>query len=418
MESARYLRIAEASSARVIAQAVNVTILFLTARVLGAANRGVVVEITVWGLAFGSLAALSLGQLLQSRIQFWRGEDWRSRTIIPALSIFSVFTVMMELFLWLLAWSGHSPVRSSPHAVALLALYFPMMAWWEFSPGYFAASGQLRVFNITLVACQFLNLAGELFYLLYFGGRSPETVILILSLGQGLMLAVNLAWVLRGRLWLDARTYWVEVQNYLRGIVRLHPNTISSLLQGQLHNLILSVLVSTASLAVFQLGYQLVYALQILPFSAGLVMFSELSHKTPDEAWTHQRRLACEVLIALAIIGVAFYFLLPRLVPLLAGPQFVESAWIAILLMPVVWISGLAMVLWPQWITRGFFVAQSLVTTLTTVLVAIADYVLILRYGIRGPIIAAWIAAFGLSLPMQVVFALYIERKRHKAAAG
>ena len=95
----RYWRLAETAAARSSVLIGNLAITLMTARMLGPDGRGGVVQVMVWATTLGGFVNLSVGQLLQRRIQAGR-DDWQRRIIAPALIIFAAMVIVGELCLW------------------------------------------------------------------------------------------------------------------------------------------------------------------------------------------------------------------------------------------------------------------------------------------------------------------------------
>ena len=411
----RYWQLAETSAARGSVLIGNLAITLMTARMLGPEGRGELVQVIVWTSTLGGFVNLSLGQLLQRRIQAGR-ENWQGRVVAPALALFAAMLLVGELCLWSAIALGVAPAWMSKPSLALpLSLLFPMQSWMEFAFNFFAAIDRLRFFNVCLLTSQACLLLFATFYLIGSGGKDVSVFLTIYVAGSAILPFVTCGAVARSVAWPGKAVFLAELRAFLSGAARLHPNTFTTYLLGQGHTLILSVMVTPSALAVFQLGSQLVNALQVFPVSAGLVMYGEIARRTPDDAWQQQRRFVVVLLIVFAIMCAAAAALLPILVRRLAGPAFTQSAEIGGWLLPCVWIGALPVLMTPQWITRGIFVLSSALTGVTAVIALALDYVLIPRYGIIGPVIVTYAITVLCVLPAQCLFVRYLERlSRHR----
>ncbi len=383
----RYWRLAETAAARSSVLVGGLAITLMTARMLGPAGRGGVVQVMVWATTLGGFVNFSLGQLLQRRIQAGR-DGWQGRTIAPALAIFTAMVVVGEFCLWGAIAAGVAPAwMSTPSLVLPLCLLFPMQSWVDFAFNFFAAIDRLRFFNVCLLTSQAILLLLAAFYLFGAGGKDVAVFLVLYVLGNAVLPLLTCRTVARSAAWPGKAVFRAELRAFLAGAARLHPNTFTTYILGQGHTLILSIMVTPAALAVFQLGWQLVNALQVFPVSAGFVMYGEIARHTPDEAWKQQRRFVVILLGAFGITCGVTAIVLPTIVRLLAGPAFLPSAEIGRWLMPCIWIGALPVLLTPQWITRGIFLLSSVLTGITAGLTLALDYVLIGRLGIIAPVL-------------------------------
>jgi enterobacterial common antigen flippase len=411
----RYWRLAETSAARFSILLVTLAVTLMTARMLGPAGRGGVVQVLVWASTIGSFVNLSLGQLLQRRIQADLG-DWQARALAPAVLIFAAMLVLGELVLWGAIASGQVPDWMNHAGLALaLSCLFPIQAWVEFAFNFFTAIQRLRFFNFCLLASQTLVLGFVGFYLFAARGRDVSVVLALYVLGSAVLPLLTFAAVAAAVGWRGRAAVLSEMRALLAGAARLHPNTFAAYILGQGHNFMLSIMMPPAALAVFQLGAQLVTALQVVPTSASLVMYGELASRPPDAAWVKQRRFIIVLLLGYAALCGVTAAILPLLIRLLAGPDFAQSAAIGRWLLPCVWIGALPVLLAPQWITRGIFVLASALTGLAAAATVLFDYLLIPRYGISAPVIVTYAVSVICILPAQSLFVRYLERRRQSS---
>ena len=179
--------------------------------------------------------------------------------------------------------------------------------------------------------------------------------------------------------------------------------------------LILSVMVTPAALAVFQLGGAMGECSSGFSGSASLVMYGEIARASPDDAWRQQRRFRRRLLIGFGVICAMVAAVLPALVHLLAGPAFTQSAVIGRWLLPCVWVAAIPP-LSPQWITRGIFLLNSVLTGVTAVITLCSRLCPHRTVGIIAPVIVTYAVSLICVLPVQGLFVLYSGAAAPQAA--
>ena len=407
----RLLHFVETSGARIAVILINTAILFITAHTLGTAGRGIVAQVTVWSTILSSICGLSLGQLLNNRLQSYREENWRSRLLPPLLLLLFFGVMAVEICLWASVILGFTPIENNDMIlILLLSLLFPFQAWSDFVPQYFVILRQLRFSNFALVLTQSVALLLVISYVLVTAEPKPPIILILQFCGPLIFAFITSSRARVDFQGIDREHFCSEVKRYLGGIVRQHPNTVGSLVLMQVHNLMLSLLMGVSALAIFQLANQLVSMLALFPQSAALVLYGDMAKKTPDEAWQVHRRFILPAMGAFGVGCTAVGLALPLAVRILAGRDFADAAQIGRWLLPCIWIMALPQLLTPQWICRGLFTVNSVLTMLTALLNVGLDYILIKHYGIYGAVLGAHVIAWGCVLTTQLIFIYYLER--------
>jgi O-antigen/teichoic acid export membrane protein len=411
----RLLHFIETSGARFAAVLINTGILFITAHALGTAGRGTIAQVTVWSAILSAIAGLSLGQLLNNRLQSYREENWRSRLLPPLLILLICGITLAESALWLSVISGFTPIYNGDiQLLLLLTLFFPFQTWADFAPQYFAVLRRLRFANTALVSTQTAALLLIVGYLRMTPDRQPAIILMLQLCGPVAFAAATARVVLADARGGDRKHIWPEIKRYLHGVVRQHPNTIGALVLAQIHNVMLSSLMGVSALAIFQLASQLVNMLALFPQSAALVLYGDMAEQSPDDAWRVHRRFILPAMGAFGIACCIVGLLLPTAVRILAGRDFAQAAEIGCWLLPCVWIMALPQLMTPQWICRGLFTINSTLTILSALLNAGLDYVLIRHYGIYGAVLGAHAIAWGCVFTAQCTFIAILERRYHR----
>jgi O-antigen/teichoic acid export membrane protein len=375
------------SAAKVYWVLVMLLIAVITARYLGPTGRGIFVATISWLAAFVTFGNLSLLQVVIYVATEKPKEQWLPG-VVGALAVILTVVAVLGSIVAAVAYfvTGGRAFQHIPPSTLLIALLaFPFMLWVDTGYGILMALGKLGVMN----AAQTIGLTAGM--LVMFVALGPlklgiNGAVAAFALGQALIVAISLTYVLRaaGRFYVDRGA----MRALLTGSAKLHLNAVGTYLFTQANVLVLSHYRSADETAWFQLGVQLVTALQIIPLAAAYVTFSMVSRLGPDGAWPQQKRLLIEVLLVVVVLAVIGYFVAPYFVPLIFGKAFTPSIGVyRILLLSAVGLT-MSIVMNSQWIGRGLLLQAALITVTIGVLTVIGNYMVVPRYGMRG---AAWV---------------------------
>ena len=406
-----WLQVAEAGGARFYSLAMVMFSIFLTARILGPAGQGMVAAALAWVSLFATFAGLSLGQVTQFRAQQRMGEAWLPEALGGLLILGGVLT----LIAWMAAGgvfavSNGLAFRGIPRSVLALAfVMLPFLLWEDFGNNMLTAVGRLRSYNLAQVMGRTLTLVGTLLLVVWL--RTGIWGALIAQLAGQVAVALFGMAVLRQVSSGIVRVSRKELVLVLKGAAKLHLNTVGAFLLAQTSILMLNQFRTKAEVGQYQLAYQLMVALVIVPQAASMVFFSRMAKLGPDRLWPEQKRMGVQVLILMLVFGVIAYFLAPWIIPMLAGSDYKPSVRIFHLLLPSVLGMSLAQLMAPQWIGRGAFLATTTVTIATALANVIANALLIPRYGLIGAVWANWVCYLGGAVVFQVGFGCWCERR-------
>jgi O-antigen/teichoic acid export membrane protein len=225
---------------------------------------------------------------------------------------------------------------------------------------------------------------------------------------QALVVIISAGYLLR-----RSRRFVVSrqaVRRLLGGSAQLHLNTVGTFLFTQANVLILNQYRSSAETAQYQIAFQIMTGLQIIPLAVSAVAYSLVSKDGPDAAWPRHRRLLIEVVaLVFAIIAVA-YFAAPFAVSLAFGRGFAP----AVPLLRIMLLGGIGMtisiVMASQWIARGLFLQAAFITLGIGIATVIANELFVPRYGMFG---AAWVTVgtYTLTLCVNLGMAVWVEAR-------
>lgn len=387
--------------------------LALTTRWLGPEGRGTVAAATAWAALLGGVASLSLGQALQHRLQ----------TAAPiALAVHSGTLLMAAGTLGALggaaSFATYIITRGSAFdlplpMMMLLALFMPVFVWEQFAPALSALANTISALGRLQTIMRSLAVTG-LLLLAWIWTLEPWSVVLVQWCAQ-LAIGVVGAYVL-WRAVAGMRASLREFHALLPSALKLHATTISALLLDTATVLLVNEYLSKSDVGLYQLAQQMIVFLLILPQIVTVIITARVSHSNPDTFWPLHRRVIGKVSIAMVAIALIAYWLAPFLVRWLAGAQFATTAELFRMLLPSLAGLTLSQLLAPQWISRGIFGINAVLTIGAAVLMLVGTVFAIEQWGIQGAAWARTIIFGGIVLTSQLAFVTWLERNAAKSA--
>ena len=340
-------KIAGTSAATIYNVIVGIAFMFVTARILGPDGRGVLVTVVAWMSLFAMLAGLSLGQVSQHRIQLKSKKEW-IRNALGALTILAlVLSAVASVIVLVLYWVTEVQlIKGVPASVAVLGLLLlPFLIWKDYSSHLLMATGQTRTYNVALIFGSSLGLGALLILLLGFQfGVHGALLAEITTIAAIAIISLKGLWRYSNG---QIRVKRGEVIGLLQGAMKLHLNTIGAFFLIQTNVLMLAHFSTPRDVGLYQLGYQMVAAMLILPQVASKILYSRLAELGPDQTWPQQRRLIVQMMAGLALVSMVAYLLAPWVVRYLAGPEFAPSAEVFRYLLPALFGMSLAQLMDP-----------------------------------------------------------------------
>lgn len=409
-----WIKIAETSTARIYALIVGVVCIFLTARILGPERQGILVATIAWVKLFATFSSLSLGHVAQYRIQMRKSENWLPAifgTLLFISIILSIFAYIVAY--WVFKVSNGQFFKGIPSSILIVGfLMLPFLVWEEYGSNLLSAADRLRTYNIGQFAGRTVGLGAIILFLIILN-LGVSGALLGHVIGQiivGLIGFIALWKMIGGNLQVNK----VEVKNMLTGSAKLHFNTIGSFLLGQATILMLNHFSTKAEVGWYQIAYQMVLVMLIIPQSAALVLFNKMAGAGPDRLWPQQKRMMLQVLGIMTLFSILAYFLAPVVILFFAGHSFEPSIKVFRLLLPVLLGMSLAHLMTNQWIGRGIFVPTTILTFVTAMANIIFNYFMIPKYGMMGAVWAALISYLGIAVIVQLYFTWWCEKRYRK----
>jgi O-antigen/teichoic acid export membrane protein len=406
-----WLNLGETGAARTFSLFCGMAVLLLTARILGPEGQGTVTAAIAWVTLFANFAGLSLGQVTHYRIQVTKNQDWFPG--IFGTLVFFVFVLSTAAYLaayGLYHVTNGELFKSIPPAAMIIAFaLLPLIIWEQYSGNLLAAIGKLRQYNTAQYIGRAFWVICTIAFLVIMN-LGVKGAIIAQAVGQAIVVLIGSAAL--GKF--SPKGFQVqkdEIKEMLRGSAKLHPNTLSTFLLSQASILMLNQFATKAEVGWFQLGYQMVLMMLIIPQAASIVLFSRMSEVGPDTLWQDQKKFILHVLGIVVLLSIVAYLVAPIIVPLAVGPEFFPTVKIFRLLLPIIIGMSLAQLMTSQWIGRGVFLPTTLATTLGAAVNIFANAILIPKYGMEGAAWSALLSYVVIAVLVQACFAFWCEKK-------
>jgi O-antigen/teichoic acid export membrane protein len=185
------------------------------------------------------------------------------------------------------------------------------------------------------------------------------------------------------------------VRQLLGGGARLHLSAVGTVLFTHASVVLLNQFRPVAEAGYFQLALQLATAMQVVPMAIAVVAYSIVARDGADGAWPEQRRLVAQTMIYAALAAAAAYALAPVVIPLLAGRGFAPSVPLFRVMTLSIFGAGMAAVMTPQWVARGYFLRVTALSLGAGALSIAANFALIPRYGMLA---CAWVTVISYTV--------------------
>jgi O-antigen/teichoic acid export membrane protein len=407
--------VAQTSGAKIYWVLATLLTAVITARWLGPDGRGVFVAALAWVTLFSTFGHLSLGQVI-IHIATTRKDDWLPEYVGSAMAILAVMAVLGYVVVvgGYAATNGRMFNHLTPAILLTAFAGLPFMLWIENGNGVLMSIDRLPVMNVAQAsgATATLLLTWGALAFLHFRVRGALAATVV---AQALTFAISAGYLLR-----RSRTFVITrdaVRRLMGGSAQLHLNTVGTFLFTQANILILNQYRSSADTAQYQIAFQVVTGLQIIPLAVSAVAYSLVSKHGPDAAWPRHRRLLLEVLALVTVIITVAYFAAPLAVSLVFGHGFAP----AIPLLRIMLLGGVGMtisiVMASQWISRGLFLQAALITLAVGVATVVANRLAVPRYGTFG---AAWVTVgtYTLSMVSNLGMIVWVERRVRRIGAA
>lgn len=380
----------------------SVVTLFVSARYLGPEGRGVFAAAISWVALFATVANLSLGQALQYRLQSEQKLSLPAQIgTLGGLAIGVSFIALLVAVGLFFATEGSMFRGLDPVILGLAFVALPLLVWEQFSSNVLSAISRLDLYS----RAQYIgrSIALVLFVLLVarFGFGVPGALV-AQAVGPAIIAAlvtIPLVRLAGGVKWVKA-----EVAPLLKAGAKVHITTVSAFMLDQISILLINNYLTKAEVGHYQLAQQMVALMLVIPQAALMVIYGGLAKSDPDAFWPEQRRLLRKVMVLIIGVGLVAYLVVPYVILSVAGQAFEPSVAIFRALLPTLLGVSLATMMTPQWIGRGMFLLNNMLTLVSAVIVIVASWLLIPKFGVDGAIWVRLCVYLGLVTITQLIF--------------
>jgi O-antigen/teichoic acid export membrane protein len=406
------------SLARIYTLLVGAASLFLTARSLGPEGQGIVAAASSWAMLCSAFGGLSLGQVAQYRIQLRKNDEWLSDILGTLLFFAALLTLITYLIAIILYFGTNGRVFNniSVYVLGIAFMMIPLLIWEEYSKNLLAAVGKLNVYNMAQFWGRTVWLFGIL-GLIFYKRAGVSEVLIAQIIGQAIIALIGLITLGKSAHYI-IRIRRFEMIEMLKDAGKLHLNTVGSFLLAQNTILILNYFANKTDVGYYQIAYQLAVLPAVIPQAASMVLYSEMAASGPDGVWTLQKRMSLQIMAIVALIAGFAYIAAPILVPILVGKNFEPSIRIFRLLLPCVLGMSAAQLMTPQWIGRGVFIPNTILTFGVAIVNVIINVMMIPRFGVMGAVWTSLICYAGITMLVQGIFAWWCEKKFRGSNSG
>lgn len=407
--------VVEVGAARIYTLLVGTAVILLTARILGPERQGIIAAAIAWASLFANFAGLSLGQVAHYRIQTRKNQDWLP-SIFGGLLFFAMgSTVVAQIVAYALYHLTRGELFKNISAPVLIIAFtlLPLIIWEQYSSNLLAAVGKLRHYNTAQYIGRSFWIISTIVLLVIFD-MGVKGALIAQVLGQAIVVLIGTLALLKAapnglQFKMD------EIKEMLKGSAKLHFNTVSAFLLAQASILMLNHFGSKTEVGWFQLAFQMVIMLLIVPQAASIVLFSKMSEVGPNKLWPEQKKLILQVIGVILFLCILAYFAAPIIIPFAVGLEFLPTVKVFRLLLPIIIGMSLAQLMTSQWIGRGVFLPTTIATSIVAAVNITSNAILIPKYGMMGAVWAALFSYLGVAVLVQTYFAWWCEKKYKKA---
>ena len=397
------------TGAKLYALVVGLVTTAATARLLGPDGRGIFVAAIGWVTLFSTVGYLSLGQVVIHRAAGQPPHRWLPSTLGSLLGIIAALTLVG----WAAVAGGFVLTDGAmfnhlrPQIVVVAFLFLPFMLWVENVSSLLLALDALWMLNAAQIVAGTASVA-LVFVFLSLLDWGVVGAVAAFGVNSGLVVIACLAFAIR-----RAKNVRYEpgvTRELLGGGAKLHLNAVGSYVATYGSILIINHFRTPDETAYFQLAFQLINAMMVLPAAVSMVAYTSIAKCGATAAWGEQRRLMAQALALVCIAGIGAYLAAPLVIRLIGGESFGESVPLfRIMLLSIIGMT-ISVVMASQWIARGLFLLVSGVSLAVGCFIAGANFVFVPDFGASA---AAWVtvAASAISIFINGGMALWVERK-------
>jgi O-antigen/teichoic acid export membrane protein len=372
----------------------------LAARMLGPSGRGELTAVIVWPSALSALLTLGMNQALVYR----SGKNPTRAAIIFGTSLrIGILQALLTLLIGtvLVYFTARHLGAAAYHSSLIYLSGIPFFIVGGYPVNIFQGLGKLKAFNWL----RFLPVglyAAALVFLFTAQLGSVRSIILvqvaafIVAAGIGLL-------ALRRAVPPPFRFERDELRGISRFALRAYAANCTGFLNQRVDQLILSLLVPTAQLGYYVVAVTLSTGLIFLPTALASIALSRATQQHEISAAALVRRSLLLTAVVFSAVCLVFYLVLPWLLVLLFGRAFAPSVTAACILIPGIFMLGMAQVLYSGANALGRPEVPSYGEGAGLVITAIGLFLAVPRYGYIG---AAWVSTSAYTLSLLVSTAL------------
>ncbi|WLD93016.1 oligosaccharide flippase family protein [Alkalihalobacillus sp. AL-G] len=409
-----WVKILHTSGARVYKLISSLIVFVITARLLGAEGRGLIVAVITWVTLFSTVGHFSLGQVSIHRASQVKGKDWYSKTFISLIYLGILISLASIIIAFILfVYSNGEFYGGIPASLLIIGFFLlPLQIWEKYSSSLLMAIDKLNKYNKALIIGSSFNLLLTAVFVGVFkwgviGALISNIISQIYISSAGLII-----------LWkMYDRRIMFELQEAIRLFsdgFKLHLNAIGAFLINKSDILMLNHFLLVRDVGIYQFAYQLISILLIIPTATLSVFYSKMAQVGVNKFWDNQKKIMIKILAIIILISLIGFILAPYIIPFIAGEEFSNSINIFRLLLISLFGLSFSTLMANQWVGRGLFWQNSLVTIVSGLINITLNLIWIPQFGINGAAWATIVSTCGVTLLINLCMYFYCNKANKK----
>lgn len=203
------------------------------------------------------------------------------------------------------------------------------------------------------------------------------------------------------------RIYWNLFRQTMAYGAKGYFANLIQFLNYRVDMLLISYFVGAAAVGQYSVAVNFAEVLWFLPTSIGTILFPHISRSSDATANIVTAKISRQTLLLMALASAVVAIVLPKLIPLVFGVEFMPAVTALMYLLPGVLVFSIAKILGNDFSGRGWVVTNGIVSGIALAINLALNLLLIPRYGINGASIASTISYTAATIVLIGLFAKY-----------
>ncbi|MGK0271178.1 MAG: O-antigen/teichoic acid export membrane protein [Cocleimonas sp.] len=410
-------KIIKTSGAKIYSVLLGIITLSITARWLGPEGRGIFATVHTWVYIFIEISALSLGPVLIFKATHNRDDGWFA-SVMGALFRHTIYVsligwaIVLVIYLGGEFWNWPNVFGDIP-ALALFIgfIALPFGLWDLYTNSLLNIQDRFSIYNKFQIIGSTTNTIAVV-VLVVFSGLGVLGVIISKVLWQFTVAFGGIKSLLdntSSNVKYNADVY----KDLLKSGLKMHIGTIGAIMTLNIDIVMVNAYLGNERTGIYELAVQMSQLMLIVSYAATTVLEGELTRKGVHGIWPYQKKILGLTLIFIVCASLIMGSTAKWWLIWLAGIEFKDSIIIFQLLLITIVVNTITAVMSVQWVGRGLFLLNSIITLIKGTMNIGLNALLIPKYGILGAVYAT-IAVISLSLFINIAMIIYCELDNRK----